>query len=215
MAKKNPTDPEANVEQEEVEQEVEQPAEGLTEEQLEQEVEAMAQASAFLKGFRMMQDAQLEAMRNPQLLTAADYEPVALPLRSGAEVHVRPTDLQSLVFSGLIPEPLLSAAIKAAEGHYDVRLSDDETIGMSLQEIKEEEVKATRRMVETLNIMASAVVVKPRIVATLDELKEAQEQRKEGEDAPLWAGWLSREDKIDILQYAQAPVVALRAFRTK
>jgi hypothetical protein len=211
MAKKNPTDPEQTVEQE-VEQPVQEPEEVEQDDDVEAAVEEMIASSGYGQALRKLADATDVARRKPVMLQASDFEPVALPLGSGIVVEVRPTDLQSLIISGLIPEPLLASAIKAAEGHYDIRLTDDETIGMSLDQIREEEVKQTRRMIETLNIMTAAVVVNPRIVATLDELKQAQEGNEQG---VVWAGWLHRSDKIQILQYAQAPVVAFRAFRTE
>ena len=204
-------DMEQDMEQAEQEAQAEQAGSAAAE--VEAAVEQEVSQSTYATFVRDLYDAMGEVRKSTNLLQASDFEPVLVPLRDGAAVEIRPTDLKSLVFSGLIPEPLLPVAIKAAEGAYSVHLTDEDTAGMSLSEIREEEVKQQRHMTETLNIMVAAVVAKPRFVATLEEVEKAREAGIGESDVPIWAGQLQQSDKIDILNYAQAPVVAFRRFR--
>lgn len=143
------------------------------------------------------------AQKEPRMLTAEDFEPVVLPLPSGAAVEVRPVDLEALALSGAIPQMLKEVAYKIAQSEDPTLIPDEDKVDKSLDDIKKMEFEATERFHRTLDIMTLNVVVKPELVDTVAE---------EG-NGKVWVGRLTHTDKRYLMIYLTAPVVAFRAFR--
>ena len=122
-----------------------------------------------------------------------------VPIDGGARwVKIRRVDLTTLVRGGKIPNPLLTAAYKIAEGKDESPLPDEE-------QTEEEEGLAKDAHYAALDVMAQAVVLEPTLVLTEEE---------ETDDA-VWVGRIVPADKRNLLLFAWAEAKHLEPFRRR
>lgn len=137
-----------------------------------------------------------------EITSAASFKKEQLlPLPSGRVVAIRQVSLPSLAQSGRIPNPLLAAAFRIAEGKTDPPGDgeDDE----DKKETPEDLLLARKQYYEAQDALVIAVVAKPQLV-----LKESDE----GNDT-VWVGRLTETDKKYVLVYAQSSEAMLDSFR--
>src|SRR6476661_4441094 len=134
---------------------------------------------------------QTQALSN-NIVSPADLKGGKVRLTSGLVVEIKRAKLLSLAQSGKIPNPLISAAIRATEkGIGD--LQEDELEGLDEKERKEAEVENALNMEHVVNALVCAVLVQPKAVMTPEE---------ETDDS-IWVGSLDYTDRYDIYRWAQ------------
>ena len=144
---------------------------------------------------------QTEAVSN-KIVSPADLKGGKVRLTSGLVVEIKRAKLLSLAQSGKIPNPLISAAIRATEkGIGD--LQEDELEGLDEKERKEAEVENALNMEHVVNALVCAVLVQPKAVMTPEE---------ETDDS-IWVGSLDYTDRYDIYRWAQERTALWATFR--
>ncbi len=122
-----------------------------------------------------------------------------VPIDGGARwVKIRRVDLTTLVRGGKIPNPLLTAAYKIAEGDDGAPKPDEE-------QTDEEADLAKDAHYAALDVMAQAVVLEPTLVLT----------EEEETDDNVWVGRIAPADKRVLLMFAWLEVKHLDNFRRR
>jgi hypothetical protein len=120
--------------------------------------------------------------------------PHPVELASGLSVLIQRVSLYSLVRSGRVPNPLVSAAFAYIEGTLTDKIEE---------KTEEERTKLNSEYADVRDALVMAIVLDPPLVATWDEETRVN----------LWVGRIDDRDKDTLIKLAQQPISVLAQFR--
>lgn len=135
------------------------------------------------------------------IASPADFKGGKIRLSSGLVVEIKRAKLLSLAVAGKIPNPLISVAVKVANG--DDLVSADEKEGKTPQQVRDAEAEAAIEQEKLVDVVVCCVLVSPKVVLTEEE---------ETEDN-IWVGSLDGNDKYEIFKWSQAGAALWATFR--